>query len=172
MKIILNPLKGIELENGKVVEFGESKVELFNIIGWPSSIDDYRLFYDELELRVDLDDAENIEFIEFTYGPYPEKIEIELYVINPFKEESLNLIELLDSNNNGEIDITEEPYCYLFKESSIGVFRDACEEDVDEMITEMKEMGAYLEHEDWILQDKEKAKYFWMIGLGKKNYYK
>jgi len=40
------------------------------------------------------------------------------------------------------------------------------------MISEMKENGEYSENEKWILEDKAKAKYFWTVGLGKKDYYK
>ena len=131
-----------------------------------------QLFYDHLELRIDLDNSEEIEFIEFIYGPYPENTELEIYGINPFKTGSQNLIEILTQNNNGEIDKTEEPYCYSFLESSIGIFRDSCEDDIEKMISEMKENGDYSENQEWVFEDKEKAKYFWTIGLGKKDYYK
>ena len=171
-KIILHPLKGIEFENKEILELGTSKNELIQRLGKASSGTDKQLFYDDLELRIDLDNSEEIEFIEFIYGPFPEKTEIELYGINPFKTDSHNLIEILTKNNTGEIDTTEEPYCYAFLESSIGVFRDSCEVDIEEMIAEMKENGDYSENEEWVLEDKEKAKYFWTIGLGKKDYYK
>ena len=130
------------------------------------------MFYDDLELRIDLDNSDKIEFIEFIYGPFPKKIEIEIYGINPFKTKSTDLIEILTEKNNGEIDLSEEPYCFAFLESSIGIFRDSCESDIDEMITELKENREYFENEKWVLEDKEKAKYFWTVGLGKKDYYK
>ena len=171
-KIILHPLKGIEFENKATLEFGTSKIEIIKSLGKPSSGNDKQMFYDELELRIDLDNSENIEFIEFIYGPFPEKTEIELYGIDPFKTNSSDLIELLTENNNGEIDLSEEPYCFAFLESSIGIYRDSCESDIDEMITELKENGEYSENEEWVLADKEKAKYFWTVGLGKKDYYK
>ena len=40
-----------------------------------------------------------------------------------------------------------------------------------ENITEMKKNNEYLENQDWLLADLDKAKYFWTIGLGEKNYY-
>lgn len=171
-KIILHPLNGIEFENKEILELGTSKTELIHRLGKASNEIDKQLFYDDLELRIDLDEYGKIEFIEFIYGPFPEKTEIELYGINPFKTDSYNLIEILTENNNGEIDNTEEPYCFSFFESSIGIFRDSCEVDINEMITEMKENGEYSENEKWVLDDKEKARYFWTVGLGKKDYYR
>lgn len=171
-KIILHPLKGIEFENNEILEFGTSKTALIQRFGKASRGTDKQLFYDDLELRIDIDNSEKIEFIEFIYGSFPEKTEIELYGINPFKTDCHNLIEILTKNNKGEIDTTEEPYCYAFLESSIGVFRDSCEADIEEMISEMKENGNYSENKEWVLEDKEKAKYFWTIGIGKKDYYK
>lgn len=171
-KIVLHPLKGIEFENNEVLEFGTSKLELIKRFGNATSEYDQQLFYDDLELRIDLDNEDKIEFIEFIYGPYPEKVEIEIYGINPFKTDSAALIELLSSHNKGEVDENEEPYCYAFLESSIGIFRDSCEVDMDEMLKEMKEIGAFAENEKWVLEDLEKAKYFWTVGLGKKEYYK
>ena len=171
-KIILYPLKGIEFESKKMLELGTSKVEIIKSLGKPSSGTDKQMFYDNLELRIDIDNSKNIEFIEFIYGPFPEKTEIELYGINPFKTNSTDLIEILIENNNGEIDSSEEPYCFAFLESSIGIFRDSCESDIDEMISELKENGEYSENEEWVLDDKEKAKYFWTVGLGIKDYYK
>lgn len=171
-KIILHPLKGIEFENKEVLELGTSKTELIQRLGKASREIDKQLYYDDLELRIDLDKTDKIEFIEFIYGPFPVKTEIELYGINPFKTDSHNLVEILTEHNNGEVDFEEEPYCFAFLESSIGIFRDSCEVDIDEMITEMKEVGEYYENQKWVLDDKEKARYFCTIGLGKKGYYR
>lgn len=171
-KIILHPLKGIEFESNKFLEFGTSKNELIKKLGKPSSGTDKQLFYDDLELRIDLDDSEKIEFIEFLYGPFPEKTEIELYGINPFNTDSHNLIKILTENNKGEIDTDEEPYCYDFLESSIGIFRDSCEVDINVIIAELKESGEYSENEEWVMEDREKSRYFWTLGLGKRDYYK
>ncbi|MGJ8591819.1 MAG: hypothetical protein ACSHXF_04690 [Aquaticitalea sp.] len=171
-KIVLHPLKGIQFENKEILEFGTSKTDLIQRFGKASSGTDKQLFYDDLELRIDFDNSDKIEFIEFIYGPFPEKTEIELYGINPFKSKSADLIELLTENNNGEIDSSEEPYCFAFLETSVGIFRDSCESDVEVLITELKKNGAYSENENWVLEDEEKAKYFWTIGLGKKDYYR
>ena len=40
------------------------------------------------------------------------------------------------------------------------------------MIIEMKENDEYEENKNWILEDLEKSKNFWTIGIGIKNYYK
>ncbi len=171
-KIILDPLNGIKILKEEIIELGISKKKLFDKIGKPSSRSDNQFFYDEFELRINLDKEEKIEFIEFIYGPFPKKTEIEIYGVNPFKTKSLDLIQILTENNDGKIDDSEAPYSYAFLETSIGVFRDSCEDDIEEMIIEMKNLGKYSENQEWILDDKEKAKYFWTIGLGIENYYK
>jgi len=171
-KIILHPLKGIEFKNKDIIEFGTLKTELFKKLGQPTSEFEKQLFYDNLELRIDIDDSEKIEFIEFIYGPFPEKTEIELYGVNPFDTVSDRLIEILTEHNNGQLDDSEAPYSYAFHESSIGIFRDSCESDVKEMIKEMTANGENPENEDWVAEDKQKAKYFWTVGIGRLDYYK
>ena len=113
-KLILNPLKGLQIVNGENLAFGISKTELFIKIGKPSNVNDNQLFYDNFEFRIDLDQDEKVEFIECIYGPFPEKTEIEIYDINPFKTNSSDLIQILSEKNNGEIDQSEEPYCFTF----------------------------------------------------------
>jgi len=171
-KITLIPLKGLAFENNETIGFGTSKARLFTLLGKPSVEFEKQLFYDDLELRIDLDRSGRIEFIEFIYGPFPEKTEIEIYGINPFKTESSELIKVLTKQNNGAVNEAEAPYCHAFLESSIGVFRDSCEADVKEVIDKMKANGEYATNEVWLNEDREKAKYFWTVGIGKKDYYK
>lgn len=170
-KLILKPLEGLQIFNGKHLIFGDSKEKILEKIGEPSTVNNNQLFYDNFEFRIDLDENEKFEFIECIYGPFLEKTEVEIYGINPFKTLSSQLIQILTDKNHGVIDKTEEPYCYAFINSSIGVFRESCEDDIEEMISEMKELGTYEENKDQILEDKKKAKFFWTIGIGKKNYY-
>ena len=167
-KITLLPLVGIQIGSYETLEFGTSKSELFRKLGKPTSQYENQLFYKDLEIRIVLDSSKSIEFIESISGPFPEKIEIEVYGINPFRTKSEDLIEILSNQNNGEVDRSEEPYCYAFLESSIGIFRDACEADIDEM----KANEGSPENKEWALKEEEKAKYFWTIGIGKKGYYK
>ena len=147
------------------------KTELLKKIGRPSSENGNQLFYDDYELRIDIDQYDHVEFIECIYGPFLEKTEIEINNINPFKTKSSDLIQILSEKNNGKIDQSEEPYCYAFLNSSVGIYRDSCEVDIDEMITEMKNTGEYESNKDWVLNDKEKAQFFWTVGIGKAKYF-
>ncbi len=171
-KVSLIPLEGIMFENGELIRFETSKEELIQKLGKPDEQFENQLFYDDLEVRIDLDEEDSIEFIEFIYGPFPEKVELDIYDINPFKLESSTLLEILTAKNKGEIDRSEEPYSYAFLESSVGIYRDSCEEDVLESIKHLKSSGDKLPNEEYLKEELEKAKLFWTIGIGRKDYYR
>ena len=171
-EIKLHPLKGIELENGYLVPFGATKSQVLAILGPLEDTEGNRLFFDEWELRVDFDQAGAVEFIEFIYGPFPKKVALEIYELNPFQTLSYELINILSEKNKGEIDEGEAPYCYTFLETSIGIYRESCEEDIEQMIKEMKANNEYANNEEWVKEDLEKSRYFWTIGIGKEGYYK
>lgn len=67
---------------------------------------------------------------------------------------------------------SEAAYCYAFHESAVGIFRDSCESDVNEMIEEMTANGENPENENWVVDGKQKAKYFWTVGIDRLDYYK
>lgn len=167
-KIIINPLDGIEIENMGSIKLGQEKAEVFEILKNFEPDGENNIYYDDLELRIDLNKDGKVEFIEL-YGPFCEKISPLIYGINPFKVTAKDLIKLLSSKNNGKIDDTEAPYGYSYLGSSVGVWRDLTEKEAKEDIEEAKKDGEY---EDWMEEDLEKAKYFWTIGIGEKDYYK
>lgn len=172
VEIKVFPLIGIEIEGIGTIKLGHEKAEVEKVLGYPTTIYGSQCFYDDYEFRIDYDKSDKIEFIEFIYGPFPEKSKLSVYNINPFLVGAENLINLLTNQNNGEIDESEAEYCYAFKEISVGIFREATEKDIEEMISEMKESGEYEENKNWIVEDLEKSKNFWTIGIGIKNYYR
>lgn len=167
IKILLEPLKGIKIEGASSIEFNMSRLELEAKLGKPDSIYDNKLFYEELELRMDLDKNQRLEFIEFIYGPVTENIEVEIYGLNPFKTKSSDLIEVLKGHNTGLVDSTEEPYCYAFHGSSVGIYRNSCEAEVADKMAVCKANSENPEQEEWFME----AHYFWTIGIGRKGYY-
>ena len=171
-EIKIFPLIGIEIEGLGTIKLGEEKAEIETLFGLPETAFDNQSFYDKYEFRIDYDKFNKVEFIEFIYGPYPEKSELTIFNINPFSIGDQNLIDLLTKENNGEIDDSEAEYCYSFKEISVGIFRESTPKDVEEMIVEMKENGDYEENKNWVEEDLDKSKNFWTIGIGVKNYYK
>ena len=171
-KIEILPLDGIVIENIGKLSLGQSKSEIEKLLGKPSDSSNLKqLFFDEYEVRIDLDKKGNAEFIEFIYGPFPEKTELSIYGVNPFQIGATKLVEILTEKNNGKIDDSEAEYCYTFQNISVGVWRQLTEQNVEESIAEMKADNEYEENKDWLNEDLNKAKNFWTIGIGVKNYY-
>ena len=171
-KIEILPLDGIEIENIGKLSLGQSKTDIEKLLGKPSDSSNLKqLFFDEYEVRIDLDKKGNAEFIEFIYGPFPEKTELSIYGVNPFQIGATKLVEILIEKNNGKIDDSEAEYCYTFQNISVGVWRQLTEQNVEESIAEMKADNEYEENKDWLNEDLNKAKNFWTIGIGVKNYY-
>ena len=171
-KIEILPLDGIEIENIGKLSLGQSKSDIENLLGKPSDSSNLKqLFFDEYEVRIDLDKKGNAEFIEFIYGPFPEKTELSIYGVNPFQIGATKLVEILTEKNNGKIDDSEAEYCYTFQNISVGVWRQLTEQNVEESIAEMKADNEYEENKDWLNEDLNKAKNFWTIGIGLENYY-
>lgn len=172
IKINMIPLHGIDIENIGPIALGQSQTELIHLLGQPAEHSDaVQLYYDQYDLRIDLNQNKSIEFIEFINRPYPEKTKLSIYGVDPFQIDSNNLIQLLTEKNNGYVDLSEADYCFTFLNISVGIWRQYTEQDVMENITEMKKNNEYLENQDWLLADLDKAKHFWTIGLGEKNYY-
>ncbi|WP_431293329.1 hypothetical protein [Pedobacter sp. P26] len=172
IEIEILPLEGIEIENIGKLYIGQAKQDIEKLLGTPSDNSNFQqLFYDQYELRIDLDNKGNIEFIEFTYGPFPEKTALSIYGINPFEIGADKLIEILTEKNKGKIDDSEAEYCYAFFNISVGIWRQLTEKGVEESVAEMKADHEYEENKDWLNEDLQKAKNFWTIGIGVKNYY-
>lgn len=166
------PLDGIIIESIGKISLGQSKYEIEKLLGKPSETSSVnQFFYDDYEFRVDFDKKGNTEFIEFIYGPFPEKTKLSIFGINPFNIGAEKLLEILTEKNNGKADSNDAGYCYTFLNISVGVWRETTEEDVQEGIEEMKRNNEYEENKDWIEEDMEKAKNFWTIGIGIKDYY-
>ncbi len=168
IKITLKPLEGIEIEGKGSVLFGQTKAEVEKLLPNPEIVEETQLHYDELELRIDLNAQNKVEFIEF-FGPDCEFIEPSIYGVNPFTTPAKQLCKLLEGKNSGKIDDTEAPYSYAYLGNSVGVWRDLTEADAKEEIEQAKKDGEY---EDWMEEELEKSKFFWTIGIGEKDYYK
>jgi len=170
-KIDFIPLTGISIDLDTNIEFGMTKSELIDHIGEPSNEFENELYFDELELHIDLDENGTIEFIESIMGPYPEKTEISVNGINPFKTKAEMLIDILTEFNNGIIDKSEADYGYSFLDKSIGLYRHSTVQDIEEMIKEMKSNNDFENQKEDALYELEKSQFFWTFGIGKKGYY-
>ena len=172
ININIFPLIGIDIENVGKVNLGLNKAEVLKRLGLPSqNSNEKQFYYDHLEFRIDFDHFDHVEFIEFIYGPFPEKTHLLLYNIDPFGIGADSLKNILSIENNGKVDESEAEFAYSFLNISVGVWRDLTPELVEESILEMKLNGEYEENKSWLLEDLEKAKNFWTIGIGIPSYY-
>lgn len=172
-KIKILPLDGIEIENLGKISLGQSQSEIESLLGKPSdSSNENQLYFNDYEVRIDLDKMKNAEFIEFIYGPFPEKTELSIYDVNPFQIGADQLVEILTEKNNGKVDDKEADYAFAFLNTSVGVWRQITEKNVQDDIDEMKSNNEYDENKEWLEEDMNKAKNFWTIGIGIENYYK
>ncbi len=171
-KITVLPLQGIIIEGTGTILLGQTRADVEKLLG-PSSehSNKKQLFYDNYECRIDFSANDTIEFIEFIYGPYPERSELSIYGIDPFRIGADKLIEILTEKNAGPVDDDEAAYCYSFLNISVGVWRQITPESVEESIAEMKEHNEYEENKGWLEKDLAKAKNFWTIGIGVEHYY-
>jgi hypothetical protein len=171
IKIELEPLKGIKIANIGELRFGQSRLMVETILGKPTRyLDQDQFLYEDYELRIDFD-QDSISFIEFIYGPYPEKTELQIYGINPFAIGADNLIQLLSNKNDGEIDDSEAGYCYAFLNISVGVWRQATEQNIQESIDNARLNGSNEDQIRQLMEELESVKNFWTIGIGKTGYY-
>lgn len=169
-EIFLIPLEGAIVNNAKIL-FQLPKEEIVNLIGEPNEIIDNQYFYNDLDFRLDFDDNNQLEFME-CQGPYSETSDFKLYDINPFALSDDELIQLLNEKNNGEVDDFEAPNSYSFMEVSVGIWRASSPSDIEDTIAEMKKNNEYNNSEAIMLQELEKSRHFWSIGIGRENYYK
>lgn len=170
--IKLLPLQGVEIEHIGLLALGSSKEAVHKLLGKPSEHNDHSWFYMKHEFRIDFDDEGNIEFIEFVFGPFPEKTTLSLYGHNPFSLLAADLVTLLNEHNQGDVDDGDAPYCYTFKNLAMGIWREFTAEDVEAGIADLDEGDEPdAENAEWLAQDLAMAQHFWTIGLGMAGYY-
>ncbi|MBS1520493.1 MAG: hypothetical protein JST50_05825 [Bacteroidetes bacterium] len=173
IKIELKPLEGIVIENLGGVSLGQSRQNVERLLGPPSeSYSAGSAFYKQYELRIDFDNFGKAEFIEFIYGPFPERTVLSIYGINPFTIGAEKLVEVLTEHNDGEVDLTEAELAYVFLEISVGIWRQFTQQDVEEGIAQRKLNGTYEFNKSSIEDDLEISKNFGTIGLGVVDYYR
>lgn len=171
-KIEIKPLQGIEILNLGQINLRQEKGEIEKILGTPlKNANNNQSFYDDYELRIDYDELNKAEFIEFLFGPFPKKTELKIYGHDPFKIKAEELIKILTRKNDGPVDSQEAEYGYSFLNISVGIWREAIPTDIEELVAEMKQKGKYEKNKNWIEEELEKSRHFWTIGIGKKNYY-
>ena len=170
--ITIYPLQGIDIPGVGAINLGQPRSAIEKVLGHPGNHSDAkRSFYAAYEFRIDFDEFDMVEFIEFIFGPFPERTQLSLYGVDPFHIGAENLVALLSEKNEGPIDDHEAEYCYGFVNISVGIWRGLTVKAVEEGITEMKISGEYEDNRESVDEDLEKSRNFWTIGIGKPGYY-
>lgn len=167
--ITLTPLQGIEIEGLGALRFGQNLQDVVALLGKPDSGETKQLYYDGLGLRVDLDHAGGVEFMEF-FRPENDDYQLSLYGTDPLALPAAQLTVLLAQQDPTGIDDGEAPCCYVYTHLSIGVWRAFAEEDVLASIAQMRENGEDADA-DWVQEDLAKSRCFWTVGIGRPDYY-
>lgn len=163
------PLAGIECDGAKIALAASGK-DVEQVLGEPYGTWKDSLYYFNNELRFDLDRDGNIEFIEFL-GGIDGNIQPTIYGVSAFQIKADDLYDILSEKNDGDIDDRENGYSYGFVNISVGVFRSATPESVEEMIEDAREDGEPMDADD-IEDEMRKADHWATIGIGIENYYR
>ena len=138
--IEIMPLIGVKWGNN-VINILDSSGQVKSILGEPESIFEKSYYYFNSELRIDFDENNCVEFIEFLAG-INGKLQPVIYGIKAFETDADNLYDILKKNNNGEIDDElGKGYAYSFLNISVGIFRQNTPPEIKEMMDEMIEQG-------------------------------
>lgn len=168
MKFEVRPLDGIYWDDRKI-RLGYTKDEVKNILGIPEVYDNI-FYYFNNELSFHFNNEDKVEFIEFL-SDIDGKIEPIIYEIEVFNTLADELYTLLLHKNMGYIDDSENGYSFSFKNISVGLYREATPNSVNEMIEEMKNDGLDIENNENIEIEKKKSLYWFSLGIGAIGYY-
>ena len=117
-----------------------------------------------------IDYQENkVNFIEFLSG-VDGKLKPAIYGVSVFDVDAAALVDVLKTNNDGEICDNENGYSYQFSNISIGLYREATPNEIAEMMEEAKSFGNPMS-DDEIQYEMKRANYWATIGIGVAGYY-
>ena len=176
MEIIVKPLQGIFWENNSIL-LGE-KIESVRLTFINTNIrtefynSNPSFFLFDNDLRVDFDNNNRVEFIEFLDGLIS-RLQPLIYGVDFFKTKADLIFELLKNKNCGNITDNSNGYDYQFKNISIGIYREATPQSLLKFISEIQS-DANIDKavkEENIKEEILKANYWTTLGIGTENYY-
>ena len=177
MKILVKPLDGVYWEDKNILlgEKRENVEKTFPNIDLRDKIireNGLSFYHFNSNLRVDFDKDERVEFIEFL-GGFNIGVQVEIYGVEVFKTNADELVELLKKLNNGEIEDSENGYCYKFKNIGVGIYRESTPESLVDFIEEIRNDKSINEviTEENIREEILKTNYWETLGIGVKGYY-
>ena len=167
MNIHIYPLDKIVFDNISIC-FGMEKSAVELALGAGEAIGD-RHYYFNSEMAIDYRENK-VDFVEFLAG-IDGKLKPTIYGVSAFDVNAAELVDVLKANNNGEICDDENGYSYSFSNISIGVYREALPDEIEEMIEEAKSDGSPMSDDD-IQYEMKRANHWATIGCGNIGYYK
>ena len=166
MNIQIYPLDKIVFDNISIC-FGMEKSAVELAFGAGEAIGD-RYYYFNSEMAIDYRENK-VDFVEFLAG-IDGKLKPTIYGVSAFDVNAAELVDVLKANNNGEICDDENGYSYSFSNISIGVYREALPDEIEEMIEEAKSDGSPMSDDD-IQYEMKRANHWATIGCGNIGYY-
>lgn len=162
----LIPLVGIEW-NGQTVSFGCGGDAVERVMGIPREKRGRQWFYPDL--RVDFDEGERLEFIEFLGGAAGEWSP-ELFGLDVFRTPAEELCAVLESRA-GEAEDEDGGYTFLYPSLSIGLYREVSPADIEQLVRAISRIDlTTLGHVD-LAGEQRRAEFWETVGIGKENYY-
>lgn len=165
----LLPLEGLRLGD-TLLPLAASKEQAEALLGPTESANNRAWYYAENELRLDFDQSDRLEFIEFL-GGLEGRLQPTIYGLPAFQTGAGELIEELTRRNDGPVDDREQGYSYAFLNISVGVYRSILPKDVQEMIAEMEADGIPTLNNPDVERDRRRAEHWETIGIGLSGYY-
>ena len=166
MNIEIYPLDKIVIDGAEIC-LGMERSAVESAIGKGQMVGT-RYYYFDQEMAIDYS-SNKVAFIEFLSG-VDGRLKPTIYGVSAFETKADELCNILKKQNNGAINDTERGYSYQFQNISVGVFREAVPEEVQEMIEEAASFGNPMS-EDEIQYEMKRAHYWASIGIGTAGYY-
>lgn len=166
MNIEICPLEKIVIGSASIY-LGMTQSEVESVLGKGQFIGS-RYYYFNNELALDYNGG-RLDFVEFLSGA-DGALRPKIYNVSVFETKADDLFDILKKQNNGPVNDSEHGYSYQFPNISVGVYREAVPEDVNEMIEEAKSFGNPMS-DDEIEYEMKRANYWATIGCGSVGYY-
>ena len=166
MNIEIYPLEKILVDHVAIF-FGMEKSIVDTTIGNGQLIGN-RYYYLNNEMAIDYNNNK-VEFIEFLGGA-DGMLKPIIYGISAFETQANHLFEVLKKQNNGVVGDHENGYSYQFENISVGIYREAVPQEVEEMIEEAANFGNPMSNAE-IQHEMKRSNYWATIGVGIAGYY-
>lgn len=166
MRIEIYPLNKVVID-GAAVCLGAERSVVECMIGKGQAVGT-RYYYFNNEVAVDYCD-DKVEFIEFLSGIDGE-IKPIVYEASAFEMSANDLLDILKDKNKGAVSDNENGYSYQFHNISVGIYREAIPDEVEEMIKEAASFGNHMS-DDEIRCEMKRADHWATIGIGIAGYY-